>query len=137
MSGQGRVVWLVLLLCAGPLAAVALNLLRPVATTKDRAAWLGVPQVVVFVALIRFDTWLDVRSGYLLRGSGEEAMAYGFGLIMSLIAGVLIAGLTAAGARWGAHRAARARSSHDPARLEQATADPRRRSRSGRERRSR
>ena len=121
VSGRVRVGWLALLLCAAPLAAVALNLLRPVATTKDRAVWLALPQIVVFVALVRVDVWLDVRSGYLLADSGEEAMAYGLGMIAALIAGVLVAGPTAAGARWGAHRAARRRGSHDAA---QPTAPP-------------
>ena len=105
LSGVVKVGWLVLLLVAAPLAAAVVNLLRPVATNNDRAMWLALPQVAVFPALLSFDVWLDIRRGDLLRG--EDAADYGIFVTLGLFAGVVVTGLTAAGARYGAKRAGR------------------------------
>jgi hypothetical protein len=70
-------------------------------------ALAGVPQVVLTVALIRLDTWLDVRSGYLLAGSGEEAMAYGLGTIIGALLGLVLAVLVTAGALLGSRASRR------------------------------
>ena len=98
-----------LLLYAAPFTAFALNLLHPVATTLDRAWYLALTQIAVFVALIRLDIWLHVRSGVNQAGSVDEAV----GRTVAIIVGLLLTGLTAAGARLGCRLAARPRGSHD------------------------
>ena len=97
-------VWLVLLLAAAPLAAYVVARRRR--DGRGAMALAGVPQVVLVVALIWLDVWLEVRSGYLLAGSGEEEMAYAFGTIFGALLGLLLTALVAAGAVLGS-RAAR------------------------------
>ena len=52
----------------------------------------------------RFNTWLEVRSGYLLAGSGEESMAYGFGTSVGGVGGIVTAILVVYGAKFGQGR---------------------------------
>lgn len=90
---------------AAPMVAYLMNRRRPVATNLSRALLVGLPQVPLLVVLVLFDVWLDVRSGYLLTGSGEVDMAVGFGSVFALGLGVVLAALVAAAARFGAsHR---------------------------------
>jgi hypothetical protein len=97
--------WAALTVVAAPVVAYLMNQRRPVATNLCRALLVGLPQVPLCVALELFDVWLDVRSGYLLAGSGEVAMAVGYGSVFALGFGVVLAALVAAAARFGAsHR---------------------------------
>lgn len=50
------------------------------------------------------DIWLDVRSGYLIAGSGEVEMALGFGTVMAVGVGLLLTVQVYAAARVGAVR---------------------------------
>jgi hypothetical protein len=56
------------------------------------------------VGLMWLDIWLDVRSGYLLAGSGEVQMALGFGTAMAAGVGLLLTVLVVAAGRFGARR---------------------------------
>ncbi len=98
-------IWPAVALIAAPAAAYLVNRRRPVATNLRRALLIGLPQVPLSVALAMFDVWLDVRSGYLLADSGEEAMAYGFGSVFALGSGLALAALVAAAARFAVTRA--------------------------------
>jgi hypothetical protein len=97
-------IWFPLLLVAAPVTAALVNRRRPVATTMARAWLLGLPQLPLAVGLMRLDIWLDVRSGYLLAGSGEVQMALGFGTILAAGIGLLLTVLVAAAAHFGARR---------------------------------
>jgi hypothetical protein len=94
--------WFPLLVLAAPVAAVLMNRRRPVATTMARAWLLGLPQLPIAVGLMWLAIWLDVRSGYLLAGSGEVQMALGFGTLLAAGIGLLLTVLVAAAARFGA-----------------------------------
>jgi hypothetical protein len=71
------------LILAAPVTAALVNRRWPVATTTTRACLLGLPQLPLAIVLMRLDIWLDVRSGYLLAGSGEVEMALGWGTMMA------------------------------------------------------
>lgn len=58
---------------SAPVLALLANYCGP--TAADRAMLVALPQLAVVPLMIRFDVWLDVRSGYLLRDSDEEATA--------------------------------------------------------------
>jgi hypothetical protein len=92
----------VLLVAAAPIAAFVFNRRWPVAKTGMRALAVGLPQLAVAVILIRLDVWLEVRSGYLLAGSGEEAMSYGIGTVVAVVGGTILSLLVALAARHGA-----------------------------------
>jgi hypothetical protein len=96
--------WFALLVLAAPVTAALVNRWRPIATTGARAWLLGLPQLPLAVGLMRLDIWLDVRSGYLLAGSGEVEMALGWGTVMATVVGLLLTVLVAAAARFGAGR---------------------------------
>lgn len=96
--------WAALLLLAAPMTALLLNRRWPVATTSARAVLLGLPQLPLAVLLMWIDIWLDIRSGYLLAGSGEVEMAYGYGTAMAVAFGLLLVLLVAVAARVGATR---------------------------------
>lgn len=96
--------WLAALLLAGPVAAYLMNRRQPVASEVKLALLVGLPQLPLVVVLVMVDVWLDVRSGYLLAGSGEEAMAYGIGAWLASITGVVLVALVAVSARLGARR---------------------------------
>ena len=85
--------WMVLLLIAAPVAAAVLSRRRRVPLTRAQQWLVGLPQLFVPVALFRLDVWLDVRSGYLLADSGEEAMSYGLGSFFGTVIGIVLAGL--------------------------------------------
>lgn len=93
--------WVVLLLLAAPVVAWGLSRrgIRPKA--KGTYAFVGLTQVGTALILARLDTWLEVRSGYLLAGSGEEAMSYGIGTSIGGTAGIVIALLVIYGAELG------------------------------------
>ena len=98
-----NLVWLALLLSAAPVAAFVLTRRRgPLGPVQMEVVSLS--QIGITVALVRLDTWLDVRSGYLTAGSGDAAMAYGFGFVLSLIVGALLAVLVLVGAGAGGRR---------------------------------
>lgn len=101
-ASTGRLDWAGVALVAAPLVAYVMNRRRPVATSLGRALLVGVPQVPLYVVLVLFDVWLDVRRGYLLADSGELAMALGFGSVFALVSGVVLAALVTAAARFGA-----------------------------------
>ena len=97
--------WFVVLLLAAPVTALLINRRLPVATTAGRALLLGLPQLPLAIALMWLDIWLDIRSGYLLAGSGEVEMAYGYGTVMAAGVGLLLVLSVAVAARYGAtHR---------------------------------
>ena len=104
-SGTRTIGWLVLLLLAAPVVACLLN--RRLRVPAGAARWLlvGVPQLLLLVALVRLDVWFDVRTGYLPPGSSEQAMAYGLSGVASLLGGALLVLLTEAGAHLGGPRA--------------------------------
>lgn len=97
--------WLIILLIAGPLSTYAMNRRSAVATSAARALWAGALQPPLMVALVAADIAVDVQSGYLLAGSGEEAMSYGIGIPVALFVGILLLGSVAVAARVGARRA--------------------------------
>ena len=76
-----------------------MNRRRPFATDAPRALQSGLPQLPLAVGLVVLDVWLEVRTGYLLAGSGEEAMSYGIGGVLSAAVGLLVTMLVAVGAR--------------------------------------
>lgn len=102
--------WLGAALVAAPGAAYLVNRRRPVVTNLGRAILVGLPHIPLCLALMLLDVWLDVRSGYLLAGSGEVAMAVGVGAVFALGLGIVLAGLVAASSRLGASGHARRRS---------------------------
>jgi MFS superfamily sulfate permease-like transporter len=63
----------------------------PLLLSKAAILLLAVPQLLTLVILGWLDVWLEVHSGYLLDGSGEEAMAYGIGMMASTFLGGVIA----------------------------------------------
>ena len=92
---------LAILLCAAP-AVAAVIARRARVRVDDRVAVVaGLAQLALAVLLVRIDVWIEVRSGYLLAGSGEEAMAYGLGTIASVVGGLLLATLVGLAARAG------------------------------------
>jgi len=100
----GMFIWLGLGMIVSPVAAHMISRRRPVATDLGRALLVGLPQVPLFVALMMFDVWLDIRNGYLLAGSGDVGMAVGLGTMVGLVAGVVLAGLVAVSTWLGASR---------------------------------
>jgi len=107
MSGLPPAVGLLciaLLLLTAP--AVAWGLGRRGVPLKASGAVMlvGLAQVVTALILVRLDTWLEVRSGYLLAGSGEEAMSYGIGALIGGIGGIVTAILVVYGAKFGLGR---------------------------------
>ena len=99
-------VWLAVLLSAAPVVAAVLSRRSPWGPARSRRALVGVPQLFVVLLLVRLDTWLEVRRGYLLAGSGEEAMSYGIGLAISVLVGSVLAVLVTVATRPGeGHRA--------------------------------
>lgn len=92
--------WLVLLLCVPAVAGVTTRRLGVPADDR-RALLVGLPQVVAVPSLVRLDVWLEVRSGYLIAGSGEEAMSYGIGSVLGLVVGLVLVLLVSAAARLG------------------------------------
>lgn len=97
-------IWAGIVLVGAPITAFVMNRRVPVATDGLRSLLISVPQLPLVVGLMTIDVWLDVQSGYLLAGSGEEAMAYGLGTTVAGIFGLLLAILVAAAARFGARR---------------------------------
>lgn len=98
VPGAVLLVWLALLLLAAPIVALRLNRSLQVRLTASREIVLAGAQLAVAVGLVRLDVWLEVRSGYLLANSGEEAMAYGIGGIVSVLAGLVLGALVVLGA---------------------------------------
>lgn len=97
-------IWVGILLLAAPITAYVMNRRQAVATDALRSLILAAPQLPLLVLLMTIDVWLDVRSGYLLAGSGEEAMSYGIGTTLAAIFGLIVVGLVASTARLGARR---------------------------------
>lgn len=104
LPGFVVLVWFVGLVLAAPVTVALMNRNRPVATTQARRWLLGLPQTPLVVGLMWIDIWLDVRSGYLLAGSGEVEMARGLGTVMAVGVGLLLTVLVPAAARIGASR---------------------------------
>ena len=100
MSESGSPVVGVLIIISAPAVALLVNWWWPAATDKNRATYAGIPQVLIPPAMVWLDFWLEVRSGYLLRGSDEDAIAYG--LLAAAIAGVILMVLVAGAGRLGA-----------------------------------
>lgn len=96
--------WFVILLLAAPLAAYFTSRLMGIALDIASSLVVGLPQVPLIVGLSTASIWLDVQRGYLLAGSGEEAMSYGIGTIVAFIAGAILLILVAVAARLGARR---------------------------------
>lgn len=96
-------IWLLAVLTAAPVVAHVVARRRP-AVGAGGALIVGLPQLPLVVALAMLDVWFDVRSGYLLAGSGEEAMSYGIGSTVATVVGSVLAGLVAVSSRWGARR---------------------------------
>ena len=112
------VAWFALLLLAAPLVAAWLNRSLRVALNARRGLVLAGTQLAVAAALVRLDVWLEVRSGYLLANSGEEAMAYGIGGVLSGVVGGALGALVVLGAwavtRWPGLRRLPVSSVHRP-----------------------
>lgn len=95
--------WLgILLPFNAPAVALLVNWRWPAATNRDRATWAALPQVAIVPLMVWLDVWLDVRSGYLLKNSGEEAMAFGFGTVLGVITGIVLLVLVGFAGRIGA-----------------------------------
>ncbi|HEX7196611.1 MAG TPA: hypothetical protein VF364_07220 [Candidatus Limnocylindria bacterium] len=92
---------MVLLLGAAPVVAVAIALRTRADVDRRAAAAAGLAQLAVAVVLVRLDVWIEVRTGYLLAGSGEEAMAYGLSTIAGVVGGLVLAVLVGLAARLG------------------------------------
>lgn len=103
-------IWLLAVLTAAPVVAHVVARRRP-AVGAGGALLVGLPQLPLVVALVMLDVSFDVRSGYLLAGSGEEAMSYGIGATVATVVGTVLAGLVALSSRWGARRGSPPRSS--------------------------
>jgi hypothetical protein len=104
LPGALRASWFVLLLVAAPVAAYIVTRRARLAARRTPGAALilaGVPQVLLLLALTYLDVWLEVRSGYLLADSGEEAMAYGLSAIFGTLLGLVLAALVTLGASLG------------------------------------
>lgn len=95
-----RLGWLALVLVAPPLVAFVASR-RHGRTSAGASFWVGLPLPVAATLLVWLDVWLEVRSGYLLAGSGEEAMAYGIGTVSGVAGGTLLAALVTAAAWMG------------------------------------
>lgn len=95
-----RLGWLALVLAAPPLVAFVASR-RHRRTSAGAWFWVGLPVPVAATLLVWLDVWLEVRSGYLLAGSGEEAMAYGIGTASGVAGGTLLAALVTAAAWMG------------------------------------
>lgn len=101
-----RLGWLALVLAASPLVTFLVSRRRRRISART---WLlvGLPLPVAATLLVWLDVWLEVRSGYLLAGSGEEAMAYGIGTASGIAGGTLLAALVTAAAWMGTGAARR------------------------------
>ena len=95
-----RVGWLVLMLLAPPLVAF-LAARRRGGSAARVSIWVGTPLPLLALLLVWLDVWLEVRSGYLLAGSGEEAMSYGIGTTMGVLGGGVLTVLVTVAARTG------------------------------------
>ena len=94
-------VWVALLLLTAPVVAWALARRGATVKTSGKVMLVGLTQLTTALTLVRLDTWLEVRSCYLLAGSGEEAMSYGIGTVMGAIGGMVTAVLVVYGAKLG------------------------------------
>lgn len=88
--------WLAALFVTGPLAAFLAFRFFGCRLTFPKALLVGLPQLPLVVLLSTLAVWLDVQRGHLLAGSGSEAMSYGIGTIVSLVAGIVLMILVAA-----------------------------------------
>lgn len=105
LPGAATALWWVVLAAAPATAAALANRRKPAATTIGRALAVGVPQWPLVVGLVLLDVWVDVRSGYLLAGSGEEAMSFGIGFVVAPVLGFMIAFIVTLAALVGARSA--------------------------------
>ena len=96
--------WIALLLLTAPAVAWGLGRRGVPRKASGTVMLVGLTQVVTALILVRLDTWLEVRSGYLLAGSGEEAMSYGIGTSIGGIGGIVTAILVVYGAKFGLGR---------------------------------
>lgn len=92
IPGYAVAIWFVLIAVSAPTAAGLANRRKPAATTMARALVIGAPQWPLVVGLVYLDVWIDVQSGYLMAGSGEEAMAFGIGVIIAAVPGLILTG---------------------------------------------
>lgn len=106
LSPLVNLLWVVLLLSVAPVVAGVMTRRADVRVDAWGALLVGLPQVVTVPALVRLDVWLEVRSGYLLADSGEEAMSYGIGAVLGLIGGLVLV-LLVSSAAWRSGRAPR------------------------------
>lgn len=96
--------WLVAFLAAAPFTAYLLNRRLQADLGIVESLLVGLPQLPVIVLLSVAGVWLDVQRGFLLAGSGEEAMSYGIGISVAVAAGFVLLVLVAAAARLGGIR---------------------------------
>ena len=101
---SGSLLWAALLFTSAPTTAWMMTRRRRPTRLSPLLLGVGLAQLTTAVVLVRLDTWLEVRSGYLLAGSGEEAMSYGIGFVISVMGGLLLAALCMAGVGIGARR---------------------------------
>jgi hypothetical protein len=96
--------WLPALIAAAPLAAYLVS--RRVGAKLSVASSLlaGLPQLPLIVLLSTASIWLDVQRGHLIAGSGEEAMSYGIGTTVAILAGIVLLILVSAAALLGGRR---------------------------------
>ena len=62
-TGEWKLWWLLLMVCAAPLAAMAFNWRWPVTITSERAFLTAAPLIAVAVGLIWVDVWLGGAQG--------------------------------------------------------------------------
>ncbi len=87
--------WAISFFAAAPAVAAIVTRRARLNANARRSVLIGLPQLVVAVLLTRLDVWFEVRSGYLLAESGEEAMAYGAGTVVGVVAGLVLTALVA------------------------------------------
>ncbi len=92
ITGTGdrpAIVLIVVFFVLAPLVALFVNWRFPQATTGSKTALVALLQPVVIILMLRFAVWYEYRD-YYLEDSGEEAMSYGIGFIISLFLGVIM-----------------------------------------------
>ena len=95
-------VWMLLLPFSGPIVALIVNWRWPAATNRDRTALAALPQIFIVPLMVWLTLRLEVERGDLRMDSSEGAMAFGGGMTLGVIAGILLLWLVGFAGRLGA-----------------------------------